>query len=242
MMKLKAIQDEFIAAIRDPYCPAPANVPAQRMAVYRELFFNNISGFVNNAFPVLKSLYQPAGWEALLREFFLTHDCQDPLFVGIAGEFLQFLQRREPQPHDPACTLELAHYEWLELDVAIAMDSPQRRVFAHEVCESKAWHSRPLALASHARVAQYHYEVERISKDFQPHAPTGVAQCYCLFRDSDDKVCFLKLSPMTAQVLALLDTEPGLALDRLCARLKALYPTLKDEVVDYGLRPLLQQL
>ena len=43
----RQIQRDFASNIRDPlrFSP-PAGIPAQRMAVYQELFFNNIENFI----------------------------------------------------------------------------------------------------------------------------------------------------------------------------------------------------
>ena len=51
------VQQQFMDYIRDPSLPMPEGIEPRRMKVYRDLFFNNISGFVASAFPVLKSLY-----------------------------------------------------------------------------------------------------------------------------------------------------------------------------------------
>ncbi|WP_372872452.1 DUF2063 domain-containing protein [Shewanella sp.] len=241
-MSFKATQDDFIAAIRDPALPCPQGVPEVRMAVYRELFFNNVSGFVANAFPVLKSLYRSDDWQALVREFFIHHDCQNPLFVGIAAEFLTFLQQRYSTECDPVFMLELAHYEWLELVVATAMDSDDRIAFTRLESDTGIWKRASLALASHARVAQYHFEVEKISADYRSEVPAASAQFFCLFRDSEDEVTFLKLNPLSAQVLAILDAEPGLDFEQLAQRLQALYSGYEVAVIRDGLASLLGQM
>lgn len=108
-MDFKQVQQSFIDYIRDPQKPVPSGVPLERMQVYRELFFNNVMGFVSNAFPVLKSLYSDSQWQALVQAFFSQHDCKSPIFIDIAGEFLQFLQfEYSPAESDPPFMLELA--------------------------------------------------------------------------------------------------------------------------------------
>ncbi|MBT1443116.1 putative DNA-binding domain-containing protein [Shewanella sp. JM162201] len=241
-MSLKAIQDEFIAAIREPSRPCPDGIEARRMAVYRELFFNNVSGFVGNAFPVLKSLYSVDDWQALVREFFIHHDCQNPLFVGIAGEFLQFIGSRTSKPCDPPFMQELAHYEWLELVVAIAPDAPDRAPFSAKDIDAKRYLELPLLLASHCRIAQYHYQVEQISVDYRPAEPAVSAQYFCLFRDSADEVSFLKLNPLTAQVLALIERADGVCGPALMDELASLYPALERSAINQGVADLLHNM
>ena len=59
----KAKQLEFAAYIRDPENnPLPADVQPQRMAMYRELFFNNIDSFLSANFPVLRTLLNDRQW------------------------------------------------------------------------------------------------------------------------------------------------------------------------------------
>ena len=120
------VQQQFMDYIRDPSLPLPEGIEPRRMKIYRELFFNNIAGFVSSAFPVLKSVYEDDQWQALVQQFFVSHDCKTPIFVEIAGEFLAFLQHEyQMTEDDPVFMLQLAHYEWLELCVAVAPDTPQ---------------------------------------------------------------------------------------------------------------------
>jgi len=64
-------QREFAAYIRDPeHNPIPAGIQEQRMAMYRELFFNNINGFLAGNFPVLRALLTDEQWFALAQDFF----------------------------------------------------------------------------------------------------------------------------------------------------------------------------
>ena len=66
----KSKQDEFAAYIRDPENnPVPADVKEQRMVMYRELFFNNIEGFLSGNFPVLRKILDDRQWFALVRTF-----------------------------------------------------------------------------------------------------------------------------------------------------------------------------
>ena len=68
----KSKQDEFSAYIRDPENnPVPADVKEQRMAMYRELFFNNIEGFLSGNFPVLRAILDDQKWFALAHLHYL---------------------------------------------------------------------------------------------------------------------------------------------------------------------------
>ena len=84
---------KFAAHIRDPENqPAPENIEDRRLGIYRDLFFNNVDGFLSNTFPVLKSLYDDEPWTELARSFYTKHRCQSPYFLEISREFIDYLQ------------------------------------------------------------------------------------------------------------------------------------------------------
>ena len=65
---LARLQTNFAAHIRGPQGVAPPEgIEDRRMDIYRELFFNNISGFLSNNFPVLRTLYELDEWTNLCR-------------------------------------------------------------------------------------------------------------------------------------------------------------------------------
>ena len=109
-MKFQQVQHEFVAYLRDPTGSIkPGDVAQERLDVYRELLFNNVSGFVSAAFPVLKSLYTEQAWQQRLQLFFAEYRCENPLFLSIAHSFLDFLQHQyQLQREDPVFMLELA--------------------------------------------------------------------------------------------------------------------------------------
>ena len=55
MADFRQRQAAFAAHLRDPEAnPAPPGIEARRMAVYRDLFFNNIAGLLAGNFPVIR--------------------------------------------------------------------------------------------------------------------------------------------------------------------------------------------
>ncbi|MGI2171293.1 HvfC family RiPP maturation protein [Shewanella sp. MF05960] len=236
------VQQQFMDYIRDPSLPLPDGIEARRMTIYRELFFNNISGFVSSAFPVLKSLYTAEQWQMLVQQFFVKHDCQTPIFVEIAAEFLAFLQHQyTPSEHDPIFMLQLAHYEWLELCAAVAPDTA-----VSQLLDSDNVQHPFLSLAASAKVAQYGFDVQHISVDYQPIAPTAQAHFFCVYRDSEDEVAFLQLTPLSAQVLAYIEemdrAQQAVNVDQIISWLSGHYPQMSTDALLSGCLPLLQQL
>ncbi len=198
-------QYAFAAHIRDPRThPPPAGIEERRLAIYRELFFNNVEGFLASSFPVLKRLLDEARWLALARDFFARHHCHSPLFLEIPREFLAYLEQERGEPAgDPPFMRELAHYEWVELALSIAEDTalgeidPQGDLLAgRPVLSTLAW---PLA---------YRYPVHKIGPDFQPRQPGEQSVYLLVYRDSDDEVGFIELNPVSARLFALLQEHP----------------------------------
>ncbi|QIR14857.1 HvfC family RiPP maturation protein [Shewanella aestuarii] len=241
-MEFKQVQQGFMDYIRDPSHPLPEGIEPRRMTIYRELFFNNVNGFVSSAFPVLKSVYAEQDWLALVQTFFAQHDCQTPIFVEIAGEFLVFLQQEyQVKDSDPAFLLELAHYEWLELIVATVQDAKTQTLMTiNDITQV------PLQLSACAKVAQYQFDVQHISIEYQPIEPPATPQFFCVYRDTQDEVAFLQLNPLTAQVLALIDQytqqQQRLYFDDIVSWLTQLYPTMQSDVLSQGCVQMLTQM
>ena len=56
-------QYAFAAHIRDPeHNPAPTGIEDRRMAIYRSLFFNNVSQLLAKTFPVLHQILGAEAW------------------------------------------------------------------------------------------------------------------------------------------------------------------------------------
>src|SRR5262245_6273043 len=98
-----ALQRAFAAHLRDPaHAPSPEGIEPRRMAVYSELFFNNIESLIAANFPVIRTLYDADAWRDLVRAFYRDHRCHTPLFTDIAREFIRYLETRaEDRAGDP---------------------------------------------------------------------------------------------------------------------------------------------
>lgn len=182
-------QRAFAARIRQPAAqPLLEGVSAERMAVYEALFFNNIEGFISGAFPVLHRLIEARRWQRLVRSFIAEHQAHTPYFLQISQEFLAWLQQGYvAEAGDPPFILELAHYEWVEL----ALDVSEAELPA-QGWSPLAW---PLA---------YQWPVQRIGADFQPTEPDAEPTCLLVWRDGQDKVRFMQISPFAYQLAARL--------------------------------------
>jgi len=194
-------QYAFAAHIRAPASnAAPADIEDRRMAIYRELFYNNVEGFLSNSFPVLRKLFTDEAWHRLVRDFYSRHQCHSPLFLEIPHEFLSYLdEERGEQPADPPFLRELAHYEWVELAVSVAESTPPEATDPHGDLLEQLPVVSPLAWP-----LSYHYPVHRIRPDFQPQTPGEQPTYLLVYRDADDEVGFLELNTVSARLFSLL--------------------------------------
>jgi len=205
---LRSLQTKFAAHIRDPENhAAPRGIEDRRMNIYRRLFFNNINKFLASNFPVLRKLYDNEAWRQLVRDFYREHRCQTPLFPEMPKEFLRYLQdQRKDRPGDPAFLLELAHYEWVEL--ALAMDE-------NELEDTMANSTGDLmeevpVLSPLAWPLSYRFPVHRIRPGFEPEIPPEQATHLLVYRDRNYKVKFMQLNDVSRLLLNLLQENRGL--------------------------------
>ena len=199
-------QQQFAAHIRNPEtAPAPDNIESRRLKIYRELFFNNVNGFLGNTFPVLKSILSDAHWTAMARDFFATHECSTPLFAEISQEFLAYLQNeRQPHADDPPFMLELAHYEWIEMAIAISDDD--RQTISVDP-NGDLLTGRPV-LSPVMQNLSYQYPVHTISPENQPSQPPAEITHLVVYRNRQDEVQFLQINAAIQQLIETLKQNP----------------------------------
>ena len=198
---LSDIQRAFAAHIREPSMhPAPADIEDRRMKIYRELFYKNIEGFINSAFPVLRKLYNDTDWHQMVRDFIHRHQSQTPYFLEISEEFLAYLEsERETQLCDPVFALQLARYEWAELALFVAeQDTPVDAVAANHSLVDHIPVLSPLAWSM-----VFDYPVHQVGEGFKPQQPSEQPVCLVVYRNRQDKVAFLEANPVTARFLEL---------------------------------------
>ncbi len=195
-----ARQREFAAHIRDPENnPAPADVKEPRMAMYRELFFNNIEGFLSGNFPVLRKILNDTQWYALAQDFFAKHSCKTPHFSQIPEEFLDYLQNERDSQDDFPFTLELAHYEWVEMALSIASED-----VATSAQELDNLRNRNIALSPLAWPLVYQYPVQKIGPAFLPLEAPEQATFLIVYRNREDDVNFIEITPITYRLLEII--------------------------------------
>ncbi len=196
-------QYAFAAHIRDPENnPAPSGVEDRRMAIYRELFFNNLHNLLGSTFPVIKKLHKRAKFRSLIRAFMVQHQAQTPYFLEIPREFLAFLQDEYTLLDDDfPFLIELAHYEWVELALSVSEDSDDD---AAVDADGDLLDGIPVK-SNLSWSMVYRYPVHRISESFQPREAGAQPTFLVIYRKRDDDLGFMELNPVTARLLELID-------------------------------------
>lgn len=235
----QTLQYEFAAHIRDPEGnPCPAGLADRRMKVYRELFYNNIEGFIARGFPALRKLIADESWHAMVRDFMVRHRCKTPYFPEIVDEFLEYLQlEREPVDSDLPFMIELAHYDWVELTLAISIEALLPALSVEQLQgEVKAECGAELeCMANDAQVVSeerlnervaakllssvphlsplalnltYQWPVHKLSPRYQPSEPPATPTFLLVYRNRSDKIGFTEMNPVTARLVSLIKEAP----------------------------------
>ena len=198
-------QYEFAAHIRDPeHAPRPNDVEARRMAIYSDLFYNNVEDFISSGFPVMRSLYSDQDWHALVREFFVNHHCKTPLFLEIAQEFRHYLENERDNPQDPAFLKELAHYEWVETAISIA----EEEIDDTDIDLAGDLLDGIPVLSPLAMPLQYRFDVQHIKPEYQPDNAPEQPTCIIVYRNRADEVGFMEINPVSLRLVQLIATQP----------------------------------
>ena len=237
MKSLRETQHAFIQHIKNPQAnPFDGGIEDRRLKIYRELFFNNILGFLSSGFPVLESLYSEKQWKELARKFFIEHECRSPYFIDISKEFVEYLSSEyELGEFDPVFMRELAHYEWLELDVSVRKSTQI----------AKAWdrHSSitQVQMSDLASLVSYQYPVHQISVDFQPSQASEIVYLV-IYRDATDEVNFTLINGVSAHLLNTIMQQGVVTIDSLSKTMIEAMPQLEVRQINESLQQVLQQL
>jgi hypothetical protein len=232
-------QYAFARHIRDPENnPAPAGTEDRRMAVYRELFFNNLKNLLSQTFPVLRKLHDNEKWHTFIRQFMAEHEAHTPYFLEIPREFLNFLETGyRTQDDDFPFLLELAHYEWVELALSVSeetvdLDGVDPDGDLLECIPVKS----PLAW-----LFCYQFPVHRISAEYIPEQPGEQPTFLAICRKANDDMDFMELNAVTAHLLSMIENNDEQTGRQLLVRTaeEIKYPDT-DMLIEHGLRAMEQ--
>jgi hypothetical protein len=206
--RTQRLQYQFTAHLRDPdHCPAPAGIEDRRMGIYRDLVFCNVEMFLSANFPVIRTLYDEDTWNGLTRDFLREHQCHTPLFPEFGREFLRYVEARQQRgAGDPPFLLELAHYEWAEL--ALALDENDLDAVPHDAAGDPL--TEVPVISPLACVLGYRFPVQLIGPDFRPTQAPADPTLLLLVRGHDDEVRFHEIDALSALLIERLQENTRL--------------------------------
>ena len=134
----------------------------------------------------------------------------------------------EQSQDDPIFMIELAHYEWVELDVSIYQQDESECIIDSDLT------SAPLYISSTARHLSYQYAVHNISADYIPTQPDATPHYFVVYRDQEDDTQFLVTNAMTALLLSLIEATPGIHFYELCNGVMLQAPQFSEQQIQAG--------
>jgi hypothetical protein len=195
-------QRQFLHYLRQPETTQiPAGFAPERLAVYADLLYNKFDESLTACFPVIHRILSPADWRALLLDFIAEHRCLTPYYRQIPDEFVQYLQQKHNRAHDWPFLAELAHFEWIGLQLSIA----ESESIASKPLTSEQLLSGVPMFTPVMQLLHYLWPVQNIDPHALPTEPPATATHILGFRDSNDQVRFIALSPATAGLIELLN-------------------------------------
>ena len=168
------------------------------MEIYRNSIYLNIERMVSNFFPVLKKIFTDDDWHKMIRDYFKHHRSHVPPYLPRLGlEFLQYLENERNLDNDPPFILELAHYEWVEF--ALAIDT--REIEWKDIDPQGDLLKGIPVLSPLAMPLCYSWPVHTISQENRPEEPPEQPTYLIVYRDTQYKVGFMELNPVSARLL-----------------------------------------
>lgn len=221
-------QHAFCAYARNPRENSrPEGVNAKRIGIYADLLRNNIDNTLSSCFPVSRKVLGMRCWNRMVRNFFAQHRCNTPLFRQIPEEFLQWLSagRHDLPPYLP----QLAHYEWVELAVAVSDEVPPI-----EWDETGDLLVGQPVLNPALMLLSYDWPVQKISPRHKPTQPLSDPVWLLVYRDAADEVRFIELNPVSAQLIQLLQANAYSGHDALVSIAQTLQHPEPEQVLAFG--------
>lgn len=228
--RLAALQKRFADHIRDPEThPAPEGVEARRLAIYRRLFFNNVSNLFEKNFTIVRRIVPDERWRELIRAFLSEHRSTTPLFPEIGREFVRFLAERPGAHAEWPWLAELAHWQFLNTSVR----NDERDPTGVDVdADVDLIEGRPVVNPT-LQLAAYHWPVQLIRADRA--APEARDTVIAVWRSPDDRLGRLVINAVTGRLLELMRDNVELSgrqlLEQVAAELEHPDPSV---LVEHG--------
>ncbi|MDO4682529.1 MAG: putative DNA-binding domain-containing protein [Lautropia sp.] len=183
-----------------PNGAAPQGVEAQ-LAQMRHA----MTDIVTRCFPLCRQLIGDEDWKTLLDRFLASDGLHEATHVHqVPRAFIAFLQGPAEAGQLPPWMPELAHYEWIEMEVISATQ------------KAPEYGPQGIALSPRLRLQAYDWPVQQIRPDHVAIAPE--LSFFAVYQNRAGDIRFSQLSPAAAQMLGILQTN-GCDWHRACQKL-----------------------
>jgi len=166
---------------------------SEGLQTYRELIRLSLSDPIEDMFPICKAMLGEA-WEPCLSAFLAARCIPSPHYRDVAPAFLGWLAETGYGQEQWPSLLQLAHYELLETFVDQHPEGSLPSDLTHEPSRGHR-----LVLDPATQVVAYDYSVHLATED-QPFPP-AVPVAFLVYRDANEDVHGLELTPATAALL-----------------------------------------
>lgn len=230
-------QRAFLNYLRNSSDASPLQgFDADRLKVYAELLYNKFDESLTACFPVINRILGDIAWRALVLEFIDNHTCRTPYYRRIPDEFVQYLRQIRPEDPELPFLADLAHFEWVELQLSIAeaIDLPHHILTAEQLLRAVP------VFAPVMQLQTYQWPVEDIGPNYLPtEVPEDIT--YILgFRDHHEQVQFVALSTATAHLVQRLHNR-GLSSEQALAEMGSHLPdSALSPFMRFGLQTLVE--
>lgn len=168
-------------------------------------FYSAIEGCLARAFPVLRRITPKSRWHSMIRDFHARHRRLETRIYPLAQQFLHYLdEERGARTGDALFLCELAHYEWVELELRAA--GP---VITPDLAQPEGDLMTGIPVVSPlAWTLTYEYPVHRIRPDYLPESTSGGPHYLIVYRGRRGGVRFMQINAATARLKYLMEREP----------------------------------
>jgi len=232
-------QIKFTKNLRSDKANEPVkNISDRSMKLYKELVYNNIENTTRKTFPIITKLLSQSNWEALISRFIQEYTFDSPYFYDISKSFVLFLSGLSEKDLCYPFLAELAHYEWIELDVELQRDNKELNIIPEkeDIKNLLVLNKKLISVAPTTRILTYSFPVHKISIDYIPINTSPKPIFLLVYRDLNYNVKFMKANGLTACLIELLIEKPDIIINtiqKLCETLNLeATPGFLSEAID----------
>ncbi len=192
-------QSAFANAIRQEKAFKSKLSRPEALEQYRRMVFHVAEDAINAAYPLTKNLLDEREWKALVKDFYRSGAMESPQIWRMPETLVAFVEKNYVQlQRKYPFLLELMHFEWAEIVVYMM---PDKKV---ELPLNGNVENGYIVLNPEMELLHFHFPVH-----LKPASKISVNDrsnfFVSLHRHADSgKVLFTNLSPLTAQMIALL--------------------------------------